>query len=78
MIPATATDGQRAALYSFAYNEGTGALHSSTLLRKFVAGDLDGAGAQFAAWVYSGGHVTRGLVNRRALELSVFQGKVVP
>lgn len=67
---------QWAALYSFAYNEGVGALRSSTLLRKLNAGDVAGAAAQFPAWVYCKGAVVKGLQNRRALEQAVFLGKV--
>ena len=78
LIPADATDGQRAALYSFTYEEGIGAFSSSTLLRKFQAGDIAGVEAEFPKWVYAGGRVVQGIVNRRKLELAVFQGKVVP
>ena len=78
LLTAPANDHQRAALYSFAYNEGCGALSKSTLLRCFNAGDIAGASAQFPAWVYAGGKVVRGLINRRALERSVFDGKVTP
>lgn len=76
MVPDTTTDCQRAALYSFAYNVGVNALRGSTLLHLFRAGDVQGAADQFAAWVYSGGHVTPGLVNRRKLERGVFLGTV--
>lgn len=78
LLTAPANDHQRAALYSFAYNEGCGALSKSTLLRCFNAGDTAGASAQFPAWVYAGGKVVRGLINRRALERSVFDGTVTP
>ena len=78
MLPASATTHQRAALYSFAYNEGCGALAKSTLLRLFLAGDVAGAAAQFAAWVYAGGKISKGLQNRRALEKSVFLGLTTP
>lgn len=78
LIPPNATDGQRAALYSFTYEEGVGAFALSTLLRKFHAGDIAGAEAEFPKWVYAGGHVVQGIVNRRSLELAVFQGKVIP
>ncbi|HXT81398.1 MAG TPA: lysozyme [Acetobacteraceae bacterium] len=74
--PPDATDAQRAACYSFAYNEGVGAFAGSTLLRLWRSGDVEGAAAQFDAWVYAGGHVSKGLVNRRALEKAVFLGQV--
>jgi lysozyme len=38
------------ALVSFAYNEGTGALAGSTLVKKLNAGDYQGAAAQFLVW----------------------------
>jgi lysozyme len=38
------------ALVSFAYNAGTSALKTSTLLRLLNAGDFSGAAAQFPAW----------------------------
>ncbi len=72
------TDAQRAALYSFAYNEGIFAFRSSTLLRRLNAGDYAGAAQQFDRWVYAGGHVVRGLVNRRAAERALFEGTAEP
>ena len=38
------------ALVSFTYNEGTGALQESTLLRKLNEKDYEGAAAQFLIW----------------------------
>lgn len=43
---------QRAALYSFCYNEGCGAFQSSTMLRMVNEGDLGGASGEFDKWVY--------------------------
>ena len=77
MLAVPATDNMRAALYSFAYNEGTNALRTSTLLRLINQGD-PAAANQFGSWVYAGGKLDRGLVNRRALERSVFLGQVTP
>ncbi|WP_158785166.1 lysozyme, partial [Pantoea sp. BAV 3049] len=56
---------QRAALYSFAYNVGTGAFTNSTLLKKLNAGDVEGACDELRRWVYAGGQKWRGLMNRR-------------
>lgn len=78
MVTVPLTDGQEAALLSFAYNVGTGALRGSTLLRLLNAGDTAGASAQFGAWVYANGRQLPGLVTRRALERAVFDGKVRP
>lgn len=61
------------ALVSLAYNIGSGAFRSSTLLRLLNSGDYAGAQAQFSRWVYSGKRVYQGLVNRRADEARVFQ-----
>ncbi len=72
--PFGATDAQLAACYSFAFNEGTHAFETSTLLRLWRAGDVLGAADQFNAWVYAGGRVIKGLVNRRHLERAVFLG----
>ena len=65
MVHVPLTDPQRAALYSFAYNLGTGALRGSTLLSLLNQGDYAGAAVQFGAWVYCRGVPLRGLINRR-------------
>jgi lysozyme len=78
MVTVPITDGMRAALYSFAYNEGTGALHGSTILRLLNAGDIAGALSHFAEWDMAGGRVVLGLDNRRRLEVAVAKGNVVP
>jgi lysozyme len=66
------TDNQFAALVSFAYNVGLGALAGSTLLRKLNAGDYEGAADQFPRWSKGGGRVLPGLVRRRAAERDLF------
>ena len=58
----------RAALYSFAYNVGTGAFTHSTLLRKLNASDINGACLELKRWVYAGGKKWNGLVSRRKVE----------
>lgn len=63
---------QFAALVSFAYNLGSGALGSSTLLRKHMAGDFDGARLEFARWNKAGGKVLKGLTRRRAQEAALY------
>jgi len=55
---------QRAALIDFAYNKGAGNLASSTLLRLTNAGQEAAACAEYRRWVYAGGRVLPGLVNR--------------
>lgn len=66
------TDNQFAALVSFAYNVGLGALAGSTLLRKLNAGDYQGAADQLPRWNKGGGRVLPGLVRRRAAERDLF------
>ncbi|MEL6317658.1 MAG: lysozyme, partial [Pseudomonadota bacterium] len=59
---------QKAALISFTYNLGAGALRRSTLARLIRNGKHEAAYGQFARWVYAGGERLPGLANRRALE----------
>lgn len=72
LVTCDATDHQTAALASFAYNEGLRALASSALLKKFNAGDVQGAADEFPHWNLSAGFVVKGLVNRRAAERAIF------
>lgn len=60
------------AMTSLAYNIGLGNFRSSTLLRKYNAGDKKGAAAEFLRWNRAAGKVMRGLTNRRADERGVF------
>lgn len=61
-------DTRKAALASFVYNVGETQFSRSTLLRKLNAGDAKGACAELSRWVYAGGKVYKGLVNRRKAE----------
>ena len=65
-------ENQFAALVSFAYNVGSGALNSSTLLRRLNAGDTFGAANEFLRWNRAGGRVLAGLTRRREAERSLF------
>ena len=67
-----ATQNEFDALVSFAYNLGINALRNSTLLRKFVAGDTQGAADEFLKWDHAGGKVVAGLTRRRAAERDLF------
>jgi lysozyme len=64
------------ALVSFAYNEGLGALKTSTLLRLLNLGDTQGAADQFLMWdkdrVDGQLVVNQGLLNRRQAERNLF------
>ena len=62
-----------AAVTSFAYNLGLGALAASTLKRKIRRKDWTGAGAEFPKWRFAGGRELRGLAIRRALERKTFE-----
>jgi len=72
------TPNQKAACYSFTYNEGCGAFTSSTLLKKINQGDLSGATDEFARWVYAGNpkQVLQALVNRRSKEADTFAADI--
>jgi lysozyme len=69
------TNDQKAALTSFAYNVGIGALQTSTLLKKLNAGDIQGARAEFARWSTIKKRFDKGLYARRMKELAVFDGR---
>lgn len=61
------------ALVSFAYNLGTNALKSSTLLKKVNANPSDVTiKNEFAKWVNAGGKKLQGLVNRRNDEIKMY------
>ena len=66
------TDAQFSALVSFAYNVGTGAFRSSSVLRAVNAGDFDAVPRRLGLWVKGGGRVLPGLVKRRAAEAELF------
>lgn len=60
------------ALTSFAYNVGTGALRSSTLMRRLNAGDKAGAADEFLKWDRADGQRLPGLTRRRKAERALF------
>jgi lysozyme len=68
------TQGQFDALVLFAFNVGIGALAGSTLLRKFVAGDLKGTAGEFLRWDKGAGKSMLGLRRRRTAEVALFNG----
>jgi len=70
----TPDDNQFGAMLSLAYNIGSGAFARSTCLKRFNAGDSEGA-AQALTWFNkAGGKVLRGLVRRREAERDLFLG----
>lgn len=63
------TQGQFDALVDFAYNLGTGALKSSTLLKRIKAGSSEAEiRYQFSRWNKAGGKALPGLTIRRQWE----------
>lgn len=66
------TQGQFDALVSFAYNVGSRALSTSTLLKKLNAGDIKGAADEFLRWNKASGKVLNGLTRRREAERALF------
>lgn len=60
-----------AALADFAYNLGLTRLKGSTLRRRVLAGDWDGACVELAKWTRGGGRVLPGLVIRRQAEIGL-------
>lgn len=75
LLERSVTPNQFAALVSFAYNLGAGALQTSTLLRLTNKGDFVGAAKQFSRWANAGGQQLEGLVRRRAAEAALFLKK---
>ena len=65
------TQAQFDALVSFHYN--TGAIARATLTRRHLAGDYEGAAAEFARWNRAGGRILQGLVRRRKEEAQLYR-----
>lgn len=78
LIDVPLTDGQFAALSSFAFNLGAGALQASTLRRKLNRGEYVEAADQFLRWVFAGGVKLRGLERRRQAERDLFLSEGIP
>ena len=68
------TDGQLAALSSFAWNEGIGRLGASSIPRLAKAGAWSGVAAAMRQYVYAGGRILPDLVGRRKREAAVLLG----
>ncbi len=63
------------AMVSLAYNIGVKGFSGSTVLRKFNAGDKEGAKDAFMSWVKAGGVDNLGLYRRRTTESLYFGGE---
>ena len=71
-VKAPLNQNQFDALVSLAYNIGSSAFKSSTLVKKLNTGDYQGAADQFNVWVNAGGERMQGLANRRDKEKLLF------
>lgn len=66
------TENQFSALVSLAYNIGLGALRRSTVMKRHLDGDYEGAAKAFSMWNQGGGRVLAGLVRRRQEEADLY------
>jgi GH24 family phage-related lysozyme (muramidase) len=74
-VKVTLTQNQFDALVSLAYNIGSSAFKSSTLLKKLNKRDYPGAADQFPLWNKAKGKILNGLTRRRAAERALFLKK---
>ena len=72
LCPVPLSRGQYDALVSFSFILGAGALQSSTLRRKIMREDYEGAADEFPRWVFAAGRRLAGLVRRREAERALF------
>lgn len=66
------TQPQFDSMTSLCYNIGPNAFANSSVVRRFNAGDIAGAGEAFLMWTKAGGKELQGLVNRRKDERAFF------
>ena len=71
-IDKTLSVNQRAALTDFVFNVGASAFHHSTLLKYINTDSLVAVPGELSRWIYAGGHVQQGLVNRRKDEVELW------
>lgn len=78
LVTVPVNDHELGALVSLSYNIGVGEVGGasdfadSTVRKKLLAGDRQGAADAFRLWKYAGGKVLQGLVNRREDERALF------
>jgi GH24 family phage-related lysozyme (muramidase) len=70
---AATSQAQFDAMVSLTYNIGAAGFRRSTVLRKHINGDFDGAARAFLMWNKAGGKVLRGLVRRREAEAALYR-----
>ncbi len=66
------TQGQFDAMVMLSFNIGVGAFSKSSVIKKFLAGDIQGSADSFLLWNKGGGKVLPGLVRRRNREREIF------
>lgn len=69
------TDGQKVAFVDVAYNIGVPAFCGSSMARRANANDMPGACAALSLWVNVNGRPVQGLINRRAKERAICEGR---
>lgn len=74
LITRTLDANQWAALLSFSYNEGRG--NADNLVSNINSGDTAALETQWKKYIYAGGAVNDGLVDRRETEWNIWQGTV--
>lgn len=72
-VLATEPEGRLAALVDFTFNLGAGRLQTSTLRRRVNQRDWAAARLELRRWVYGGGKILPGLVERRNTEAALLQ-----
>jgi lysozyme len=70
-VLATEPEERLAAIVDFTFNLGAGRLQTSTLRRRINQRDWVAAGAELRRWVYGGGKVLPGLIDRRGQEAKI-------
>ena len=68
-----ASESRMAAIASWVYNLGIGAFRTSTMRKRILAQDWEGAARECEKWVWGGGRKLPGLVLRRAVEAEMLR-----
>ena len=72
LCPTLINENQAAAILSWVYNLGVGALRGSTLRKKILSCDWAAVPAEILKWNIAGGHISVGLKKRREAESKLF------
>ena len=78
MMTRAPTQSQFGAMLSLVWNIGVGSFSRSTCLKRFNAGDIEGAAEALTWFNKAGGKVIRGLVRRREAERKLFLSDAPP